>query len=67
MSFDTPPKTRRPSGRPPRRADGNKPSSLTVRLPGEVKNLLIDQAEATDLSVTDYICALVRRDAGLPS
>jgi hypothetical protein len=52
------------SGRPPRRPDGNKPSSLTIRLAANIKNLLIDQAEATDLTVTEYISALVLRDAG---
>lgn len=51
------------SGRPPRRPDGNKPSNLTIKLSAKVKNLLIDQAEATDLTVTEYISALVMRDA----
>lgn len=50
-------------GRPPRRPKGNLPSTLTIRLPAETKNLLIDQADATDLTVTEYIIALVHRDA----
>jgi hypothetical protein len=37
---------------------------LTIRLPAEVKTLLIDQAEATDLTITDYLSALILRDAG---
>lgn len=52
-------------GRPPRRPNGNNPSTLTIRLEAHVKNLLIDQAEATDLTVTEYITSLVLRDAGL--
>ena len=51
-------------GRPPRRPKGDNPSTLTIRLPAKVKNLLIDQADATDLTVTEYISALVLRDSG---
>ncbi len=51
-------------GRPPRRPSNGKPSTLTIRLPAEVKTLLIDQAEATDLTITDYLSALILRDAG---
>lgn len=49
-------------GRPPRRPKDGKPSSLTVKLPADVKLALIDQAEAYDLTVTEYLCALVERD-----
>lgn len=52
------------SGRPPRRPRGDQPSTLTIRLPAKVKNLLIDNADATDLTVTEYISALVLRDSG---
>lgn len=51
-------------GRPPRRPQNGQPSTLTIRLPANIKELLIDQAEATDLTITDYIIALVKRDAG---
>ncbi len=51
-------------GRPPRRPRGDNPSTLTIRLTAEIKNLLIDQAEATDLTITEYLTALIRRDAG---
>lgn len=50
-------------GRRPRRAENGEPSALTVRLPARIKNLLIDQADATDLTVTDYLIALIERDA----
>lgn len=49
-------------GRPPRRPVGNQPSSLTVKLPAQIKTALIEQAEAYDLTVTEYLCALVERD-----
>jgi hypothetical protein len=51
-------------GRPPRRPRDDQPSTLTIRLPANIKNLLIDQAEATDLTITDYLIALIKRDAG---
>lgn len=51
-------------GRPPRRPNGNNPSTLTIRLTAPTKNLLIDQAEATDLTVTEYLTSLIHRDAG---
>jgi hypothetical protein len=49
-------------GRPPVRAQG--PSTLSLRLPPEVKNYLIDSAEALDMSITEYLITLVRREAG---
>lgn len=51
-------------GRPPRRPNGTNPSTLTIRLDHITKNLLIDQAENTDLTVTEYLTALIHRDAG---
>lgn len=50
-------------GRPPRRPNGNQPSTLTIRLEANIKNLLIDQAEATDLTVTEYLTSLILRDS----
>jgi hypothetical protein len=49
-------------GRPPKRANGT--TTLTLRIPAEDKNLLIDTAEALDLTITDYLLSLVRRDQG---
>ena len=49
-------------GRPPKRAEGGL-VSLTVRVPAEVKNLLVDQCEAFGLTLTEYLVALVVRDA----
>lgn len=49
-------------GRPPQKADG--PTTLSLRIPAEIKNYLIDTSEALDMSITEYLISLVRRDAG---
>lgn len=50
------------SGRPPVRATGT--TTLSLRIPADVKNYLIDSAEAMDMSMTEYLLTLIRRDAG---
>ena len=54
-------------GRPPRRNISGKPTTLTIRLPHDTKNLLIDLAENNDLTVTEYLTSLIHRDAGEPA
>ena len=55
--------TARRNGRPPvRPADGATHAVLSVRLPAEIKHLLIDQADAYDMSLAEYISTLVSRD-----
>lgn len=49
-------------GRPPKRAEGT--TTLTLRIPADIKNHLIDTAEALDLTITEYLLSLVRRDQG---
>lgn len=49
------------SGRPPKLPTGPI-STLTLKIPSEVKVLMIDQAEALDMSITEYLTTLVRRD-----
>lgn len=49
-------------GRPPKRAD--KTTTLTLRIPPEIKNHLIDTTEALDLTITEYLLTLIRRDQG---
>jgi predicted HicB family RNase H-like nuclease len=49
-------------GRPPKRADGGY-STLTVRLPAHVKNWLVDQAAAYDMSLTEFLVSLVEKNA----
>jgi hypothetical protein len=51
-------------GRPPHRADG--PTTLSLRIPPDIKNYLIDTSEALDMSITEYLITLIRRDAGEP-
>lgn len=53
--------TRRP-GRPPK-TDQSKTSNLTVRIPPEVKKLIVEMADGYDMSLTEYITTLVKRDA----
>jgi uncharacterized protein (DUF1778 family) len=50
-------------GRPPKRAlPGDRPT-LTIRLSVDEKNLLVEQADAYDMTITEYLMSLVRRDA----
>ena len=49
-------------GRPPKPATG--PTTLTIRIPPEEKNYLIETAEASDLTITEYLITLIRRDRG---
>lgn len=50
-------------GRPPKKADPGTFTTLTIRIPAETKNLMIDQADAYDMTITEYLIALVNRDA----
>ena len=54
--------TPRRTGRPPKRAEESKPAMLTLRVSPEIKNLLIDMADAYDVSITEYVTILVKRD-----
>lgn len=46
-------------GRPPKRAAFGSYSTMTVRLPAQVKNWLIEQAAAYDMTLTEYLIAMV--------
>ena len=51
-------------GRPPIRPPiGDKGSSLTMKVPAEFKHLVLDQAAAYGMTITEYIRTLVERDA----
>lgn len=54
--------TRR-TGRPPKRAADGTDTMLTIRVPAATKNLMIDMADAYDLSLAEYLRLLVERDA----
>ncbi len=49
-------------GRPPKRALPGTSVTLTIRIPADVKNLMIDQAAAYDMTITEYLITLTRRD-----
>ena len=51
-------------GRPPVRAQANTKTTLTIKIDANMKNLMVDQADAFDLSLSEYLCVLVVRDWG---
>lgn len=51
-------------GRPPHRAKPNTKTTLTIKIDSDIKNLMVDQADAFDLSIGEYLGMLVVRDFG---
>jgi len=49
-------------GRPAKKAEGDW-STVTIRVPAWFKNHLLEVSEGYDMSITDYLKALVLRDA----
>lgn len=49
------------NGRPPKQA--TKATTLTLKIPAEVKNKIIELADGYDMTLTEYIVTLVERDA----
>lgn len=49
-------------GRPPKQPTGNV-TTLTLRVPPQVKQYLIDTTNNLDMSITEYIITLIQRDA----
>lgn len=50
------------TGRPPKQPTGPT-ATLTLRITAQTKTLLIEQADAYDLTITEYLTALIHRDA----
>lgn len=50
------------NGRPPKEATGET-STLTIKIPSELKNQIVDLADGYDMTITEYIITLVKRDA----
>ena len=50
------------TGRPPKIPTGSQ-STLTIKIPADDKTLLITMADAYDMTLTEYILTLVRKDA----
>ena len=48
------------NGRPPKQAD--KPTTLTIKIPAELKNQIIELADGYDMTITEYITTLIQRD-----
>lgn len=55
---------KKPVGRPIKTPTGEK-SQLTLKIPTRTKQLIINQAEAYGMSLTEYVVTVVERDAGL--
>lgn len=56
----------RKTGRPPKHAVGES-TTITIRIPTETKNLIIDIADAYDMTITEYLLTLVQRDVSKTS
>ena len=52
-------------GRPPTRAQANTKTTLTIKIDAKLKNLMMDQADAYDLPISEYLGVLVVRDSGV--
>jgi predicted HicB family RNase H-like nuclease len=50
------------TGRPPK-PPTTRNTTLTLRITSTVKTQLIEQAEAYDMSITEYLTTLIERDA----
>jgi len=53
---------KRRTGRPPKHATGTH-TTITLRIPAELKATLIEQSDAYDMTITEYLTTLVERDA----
>ena len=53
---------RRNPGRPPKQPTGDK-STLTLKVSSDFKRLLMSQADAYGMTLTEYLITLVKRDA----
>ncbi len=49
------------NGRPPKQAD--KATTLTMKIPAELKNKIIELSDGYDMTITEYITTLVNKDA----
>lgn len=54
------------TGRPPvQPKEGAQFTTITMRIPADVKRHLIEVADGYDMSITEYIISLIDRDAPL--
>jgi antitoxin component of RelBE/YafQ-DinJ toxin-antitoxin module len=50
------------NGRPPQTTTKDK-TTVTLKIDGELKNLMVSLADGYDMTLTEYVTTLVRRDA----
>ena len=50
-------------GRPPVIPTPGEQSSITMKIPSEFKQQVLDQSQAYGMTITEYILTLVERDA----
>lgn len=50
------------NGRPPKKATTEN-TTLTIKIPAELKNQIVELADGYDMTITEYITTLVKRDA----
>jgi hypothetical protein len=53
---------RKRTGRPPK-APTTKTTTITLRIPSTTKRQLMTQADAYDMTITEYLTTLIQRDA----
>jgi hypothetical protein len=53
---------RKRQGRPPKTPTGTN-TTLTLKIPTQLKQQLITQADAYDMTITEYLTTLIQRDA----
>jgi hypothetical protein len=49
------------TGRPPKFPSGER-TTITMKIDADVKRKIITQAQAFDMTITEYVCMLVERD-----
>jgi hypothetical protein len=52
-------------GRPPKNPT-TKTTTLTIKIPAQTKNLIIELADGYDMTITEYLTTLIHRDAQNP-
>lgn len=50
------------NGRPPKKSE-SETTTLTIKIPSDLKNQIVDLADGYDMTITEYISTLVKRDA----
>lgn len=50
------------NGRPPKVATKER-TTLTIKIPAQLKNQIIELADGYDMTITEYITTLIKRDA----